>query len=216
MLNIKLTLTLLTIFIPSVSSAASFDCVKANSKVEKLICSDNTLSHLDEELNRSYKRVMKNTEDKHVIKTWQREWLKSEIETCLNVKCLVDSFSSRIQLLNEIAPAAEKSARWNGYYVRYINNKKDMDPSSIYIIGMSKDRIHATGWSQWSSGETDGMVNIGQINAVGSLKENKAKFDDEDSCGARMKLIGDVLLVEDETGCGGLNVTFNGEYRRSK
>jgi hypothetical protein len=24
------------------------------------------------------------------------------------------------------------------------------------------------------------------------------------------------LIVEDETGCGGLNVTFNGEYRKIK
>ena len=38
--------------------AASFDCAKANSKIEKLICNDNELSLLDEKLNLAYKAAL--------------------------------------------------------------------------------------------------------------------------------------------------------------
>jgi uncharacterized protein len=36
------------------AQAASFDCGKAGTKVEKIVCSDADLSKLDEELNAAY------------------------------------------------------------------------------------------------------------------------------------------------------------------
>ena len=39
--------------------AASFDCKKARTSVEKHICSDANLSVLDEELAKVYKKVLK-------------------------------------------------------------------------------------------------------------------------------------------------------------
>ncbi len=40
---------------------ASFDCSKATSEAEKLICGDEELSRLDESLNKSYLEALKRT-----------------------------------------------------------------------------------------------------------------------------------------------------------
>ncbi|MDR2635286.1 MAG: lysozyme inhibitor LprI family protein [Campylobacteraceae bacterium] len=67
-----LTLTLTFLF------PASFDCNKAKTDVEKLICSNEELSKLDEELNKAYKELLAivNNDDKRMIIQEQREWIK--------------------------------------------------------------------------------------------------------------------------------------------
>ncbi|MDR2790403.1 MAG: hypothetical protein LBB59_05460 [Campylobacteraceae bacterium] len=47
-------LTLTTTFL----FPASFDCQKAKTDIEKLVCSDEELSRLDEELNEAYKEII--------------------------------------------------------------------------------------------------------------------------------------------------------------
>jgi uncharacterized protein YecT (DUF1311 family) len=62
--------------------AASFDCAKAGTKVEKLICADAELSKLDEEMAGLYREVLKASLKDPVLKQAQREWLNYR-ETCL-------------------------------------------------------------------------------------------------------------------------------------
>ena len=51
---------LIAIFvIPSAILAASFDCSKATTKVEKMVCASPELSQLDESLSRAYQAVQK-------------------------------------------------------------------------------------------------------------------------------------------------------------
>ena len=45
-------------FLLTTSRAASFDCGKALTKVEKLICGDTELSKLDESLNKAYQQSL--------------------------------------------------------------------------------------------------------------------------------------------------------------
>ncbi len=49
---------LLLTFFAQLSCAASFDCAKASTQVERLICSDESLSKLDEQLSGSYKQAL--------------------------------------------------------------------------------------------------------------------------------------------------------------
>jgi hypothetical protein len=37
-----------------------------------------------------------------------------------------------------------------------------------------------------------------------------------DDCRARLRLFGPYLAIEDNTGCGGMNVTFTGVYTRRR
>jgi len=56
--------------------AASFDCAKASTKVEKMICADPELSQLDEKLSLLYQGARKKFIDLDSIKQDQRAWLK--------------------------------------------------------------------------------------------------------------------------------------------
>jgi hypothetical protein len=64
---------------------------------------------------------------------------------------------------------------------------------------------------------TTGNVNVGQLQGVGTLvgsilQETVA----EELCSAKLILtINNTLAIVGESGCGGMNVTFNGEYRRN-
>lgn len=60
---------------------ASFDCAKALSNVEKMICADPELSALDENFSKAFKEAMKNTEDKEDLKKEQFTWMKERIDT---------------------------------------------------------------------------------------------------------------------------------------
>ena len=145
----KLIITLLLIsFQPALG--ASFNCGKARSQMEKLICSDENLSKADEELNIAYKQAIQVSSAKPIMVQWQREWLKSnEVTSCEDVACLMGAFTNRIEILKNVAPAGDDSAKWNGRYVRFINGKKDPDSSSLLLVGLSDDRVYISGTSFW-------------------------------------------------------------------
>lgn len=52
------------IFLTSISYAASFDCNKASTFIEKAICSESELSKLDDLLGKSYKKALIETANK--------------------------------------------------------------------------------------------------------------------------------------------------------
>src|SRR5210317_1649121 len=80
-----------------VALSASFDCKKSQSVMEKLICSDQKLSKLHEELNLSYQGVLAKFNDKIFLKDWQRQWLTSfKVTSCENSSCLIDILSARL------------------------------------------------------------------------------------------------------------------------
>jgi len=60
------------------SANPSFNCAKASSSVEKLICNDAELADLDRSLSSLYSRVMENSSaaDQKRLKTEQRGWVK--------------------------------------------------------------------------------------------------------------------------------------------
>ncbi len=67
------------------AQAASFDCGKAKTKVEKLICSHEEVKELDGALAKVYRRVLKQPQHAARIRLKQHEWLKSR-ESCLEVR----------------------------------------------------------------------------------------------------------------------------------
>ncbi|QNQ11771.1 lysozyme inhibitor LprI family protein [Sphingomonas alpina] len=59
------------------AGAASFDCAKASTRVEKLICSDPQLSHLDDSLAAAYREALKLWDGRIAayVKLTQRGWM---------------------------------------------------------------------------------------------------------------------------------------------
>ncbi|MDR0666943.1 MAG: lysozyme inhibitor LprI family protein [Campylobacteraceae bacterium] len=80
--------------------SASFDCKKATTDVEKLICSNEELSQLDDELNKSYKELLSkvNENDKKTITQEQREWIKKR-NRCKDANCIKDQYEQQLSSL---------------------------------------------------------------------------------------------------------------------
>lgn len=211
------TLALLGLFAGSAAQAASFDCNKARTPMEKAICSDMKLSALDDELNAAYKAALERSGSKEAIRRWQRDWLKSYAVTrCKDAACWQVQFSERIAALKNVAGSQEPAARWSGHYVRYTNGRKEIDPASITLIGLSGNRVFASGNALWEGpNAANGQVHTGEIEGIGHLKGGKAVFD-LDGCSATLALEAQGLTVLEESGCGGMNVSFVGNYRREK
>ncbi|WP_353254952.1 lysozyme inhibitor LprI family protein [Burkholderia anthina] len=78
---------------------ASFDCGKATSKIEKLICSTPATADADRRLAAAYRVAVAKTNDPAGLKQQQRDWLK-ERNACDDAACLVRVTDARIQALS--------------------------------------------------------------------------------------------------------------------
>lgn len=91
----------------------SFDCAKAKTRVEKLICSDVKLAKLDRKMSSEYRALMSDKkldgELKEILKNNQKKWLDSREKTpCLEnedvseqQKCIKNVYRIRIKEIND-------------------------------------------------------------------------------------------------------------------
>jgi uncharacterized protein len=89
-------------------SAASFDCGKASTTVEKLICGNAKLSSLDSTMASTYKNLINHSGKADEIKAEQRQWL-TERNACTDNACLQTKYEQRLIQLAEIP--VEQSAK---------------------------------------------------------------------------------------------------------
>ena len=99
MKKLNLLCILMVLSSPNIVFAASFDCAKASSKIEKVICDDSKISTLDDNLAVVYKKAIATTNDKESLKSEQKKWLKARNE-CISSDCLKESYTNRIEELN--------------------------------------------------------------------------------------------------------------------
>lgn len=83
-------------FIVPSAHAASFDCAKASTTMEKAICSDASLSVLDEKLNEAYRQSLVNTQDRKTLISDQRQWLRDTAMYCQQLSCLKAAYQTRL------------------------------------------------------------------------------------------------------------------------
>lgn len=81
--------------------ATGFDCAKAKTKIEKLICANPNLSELDKNLSTLYNQVLLKSPVPEDTKQQQREWVKESRNTCENAASLEQAYTSRISDLEE-------------------------------------------------------------------------------------------------------------------
>jgi len=81
--------------------AASFDCNKAASATEKLICSDAETSALDGKLQQAYKAALAATDayGQKALAKEQRNWIKDTRGICQDTACLQQAYTARIAVL---------------------------------------------------------------------------------------------------------------------
>lgn len=83
------------------AQAASFDCNKAVSATERLICSDAEISALDGKLHGAYETALAATDayGKKELGKEQRNWIKYARGICQDSACLQQAYTTRIALL---------------------------------------------------------------------------------------------------------------------
>jgi uncharacterized protein len=101
-----LTLTIFSCAVPQVDGA-SFDCAKARSRSEVLICGDRELSALDEELAKLYSRAKAASTDKDAFARSAREQWKKRESTCSDKACLVEWYALQRQRLSQMLADAK-------------------------------------------------------------------------------------------------------------
>ncbi|MBN1472986.1 MAG: DUF1311 domain-containing protein [Syntrophaceae bacterium] len=91
-----LSIIFILLFLPMPIQAASFDCAKAKSEVEKIICSNEELSKLDKSMNEAYLKSLNRTDIKEQAIQSQKEWLKYALDLCQNAQCIKQAYETRI------------------------------------------------------------------------------------------------------------------------
>ena len=97
-MRIHYALVLIALSFGAISTqAASFDCAKAVSAVEKLICENPALSDLDEQMARAYREKV--AIDPELSRTEQRVWISETRNRCVDGGCLYTAYRNRINTL---------------------------------------------------------------------------------------------------------------------
>lgn len=86
---------------PPAVSSPSFDCDKATSRQEIMICGDATLSRLDKELALAYKKAKNESHGNSEFTAQQRRWITQVRNGCKDAKCLVDAYEHRLRELTQ-------------------------------------------------------------------------------------------------------------------
>jgi uncharacterized protein len=89
------------------SHAASFDCEKATTLVENVICADSEISSLDDTLLVAYRQAMASSSKTTALKRDQQRWLKKR-NLCKDKTCLKNLYQQRIKALNQLNPLPQK------------------------------------------------------------------------------------------------------------
>ena len=110
LIGVKIILVI-PLLIPGELSAASFDCNRAETQIEKMICAEAELSKLDEDLAGAYAIALENrsqSDTKEALKNDQKTWLK-ERNTCGDTSCVKSSYVNRLAALAKLPGKSEHS-----------------------------------------------------------------------------------------------------------
>ena len=105
----------------------------------------------------------------------------------------------------ESAPLASWLGTW-GFYDNEVRLSR----------GPRADVLSVSGSATWV-GVNPGNVHVGEVSGGGTPVGNVLTLgEDPEDCQATLRLVGPYLVVSDNKQCGGVNVTFDGVYRRKK
>lgn len=77
----------------------SFDCKKASTAAEHLICSDQAVATLDSELASAYAQARTRTDSKKLLQDSQKAWRRDQRDRCSDTACMISAYQERIEEL---------------------------------------------------------------------------------------------------------------------
>ena len=157
---------------------ASFDCAKASTRVEKLICSDSELASLDIELANVYANTRNSLDagGKKALLNEQRKWI-DEYNQCVDKSCVQQQMQERIRALQNYSSKAQGlRLKTNDEYVNLRQSpsgeiitpiyKSDFDKISLKKLETNGKWIKVLYFAPNVSDEKDaitGYIHISQI-----------------------------------------------------
>ena len=116
------------------ASAQSFDCAKAQSAAEKMVCANEELRELDEHLGRYYAaaRAAVGT-GASCLQSDQSQWLKMTRGACRDAACLRTVYLDRLAELDPLQPGATAIK----------NIELPPAPALMWVIGPASDKVAA-------------------------------------------------------------------------
>jgi uncharacterized protein len=197
------------------AAAASFNCKKAKSAVDKLVCATPELSKADDELGRLFKEAVqalnaigvpssgakKDSSYARSLREAQGHWLKRVRNSCPDAACMLAAYKKRnAELLATGAPKGRV-----GTY--------DTDRASVDVLEVTPGHLRF----ELTARLDDDGGNFGQLCGEVDVKNGKGTFiaKDDPECQLRWSFAKDgKLTLAQEGECGfGAGVTANGTYR---
>ena len=114
--------------------AQSFDCAKAQTRVEKMVCADQGIADLDEYLGRYYsaaRQAMPGAAS--CLQADQSQWLKATRDACADASCLKSAYLERLAELDPLQPGVTALK----------NIALPTVPSLVWIIPPAADTVAA-------------------------------------------------------------------------
>jgi uncharacterized protein len=181
--------------------AASFDCKKASTFVERAICSSKVLSAMDDQLGRLYAKALAGAPNDAKLKTDQKSWLSLRNQ-CRDSDCLKTAYEDRLTVLG-VRPASSPGALTGTYEL------KGAHFTGVVLIQQLGGRIKFAVDATY-------RTNKGEVSGEIPLTGDTAKFVDPDwDCELSFKFAPTSLQIAQNGLCGmGLNVSAQGTYHR--
>jgi uncharacterized protein len=199
------------------TQAASFDCAKAKSPLEKTICSNANISKLDEEMSTKYQVALKSFPVKGFVRAQQREWLAdTRLLDCKKdcTKALTDAYQKRIAMLSLPEPQSIYSntsnfERESGDTVAIIYSQKDKRFISLWGgYRIHRQASNDAGKEIYTGCSFDGqLVSNNLAKDIGSKDEINLTLTDA-------KLI--ISDKSDQVGCEGGFASYSKEMSKIK
>jgi hypothetical protein len=116
-------------------------------------------------------------------------------------------------------PTSNADDRVSGKYRRVDKSGRfDRDSAELNVWLLKDGQVRIAGSSSWVGNARTGNVNVGEVDGIFPLQGTRLFYkggNGDDDCHFTVTFGGDSLLVTgDNFQCGGLNVSFNGKYRK--
>jgi uncharacterized protein len=186
------------------AQATTFDCKKALSFVEKVICSDSRLTSMDNQLGRLYKDALATSSDSEGLKAEQKVWLSSRNQ-CKDSDCIMKAYTDRISALSAMTAQA-KAGDFTGTY----KMKDDGAAGEALIQQTGNDLIkfYINATYRMNTGELSGEIPL--------IGNSATYIDKEFDCTTSFAFASGSLGLTQNGSCGmGLNVSAGGTYKRA-
>lgn len=85
---------------PGEAATPSFDCAKASTKVEKLICSESQLAQADAATTAAFKAALAKTPDAAALRSQHAQWRKTVRDACQDASCVAAAYKGRLAELS--------------------------------------------------------------------------------------------------------------------